>query len=236
MVIISLNQEEVVSLLMACHAKEENHRNMWYLDTSCSNHMCREKSVFSDKGNVSIRTKANYVQIIYNVFFVPYLKTNLLSIIILELLGMLRMPIFRPKEKKIDDKGEKCIFLGVNNQSKAYKLYNPITKKIVISHDVVFDEGKLWSWSDNTIQQQIPAYFDGKDYEKRQQPMGNVHQPIFSQIVPTNVSSPSAAVADVEEEQRPQHVRKRLAWMMDYKWNNLLLGFLFLQRNMCKKF
>ena len=37
------------------------------------------------------------------------------------------------KRKKLDDKGEKCIFLGVSDQSKAYKLYNPNTKKILIS-------------------------------------------------------------------------------------------------------
>lgn len=42
------------------------------------------------------------------------------------------------KRKKLDDKGENCIFLGVSEQSKAYKLFNPITKKIVISRDVIF--------------------------------------------------------------------------------------------------
>lgn len=52
------------------------------------------------------------------------------------------------KRIKLDDKGEKCIFLGVSNQSKAYKLYNPITKKIVISRDVIFDEDAIWSWKD----------------------------------------------------------------------------------------
>ena len=36
-----------------------------------------------------------------------------------------------PDQKRIelDDKGEKCILLGVIDQSKAYKLYNPNTKK-----------------------------------------------------------------------------------------------------------
>ena len=42
------------------------------------------------------------------------------------------------KISKLDNKGEKCIFLGVSDHSKAYKLYNPITKKIVISCDVIF--------------------------------------------------------------------------------------------------
>ena len=48
------------------------------------------------------------------------------------------------KRTKLDDKGEKCVFLGVSDQSKAYKLYNPCTKKIIISLDVVFDEENFW--------------------------------------------------------------------------------------------
>ena len=40
-------------------------------------------------------------------------------------------------------KEKKCIFLGVSDQSKAYKLYNLITKKIVINHNVVFVEGRF---------------------------------------------------------------------------------------------
>ena len=31
------------------------------------------------------------------------------------------------KRKKLDDKGEKCVFLGMGECSKAYKLYNPLT-------------------------------------------------------------------------------------------------------------
>ena len=54
--------------------------------------------------------------------------------------------ILDKKRSKLDDKGEKCIFLGVSDQSKAYKLYNPTTKKIIISHDVFLmkkDFGKI---------------------------------------------------------------------------------------------
>lgn len=36
-------------------------------------------------------------------------------------------------KKKLDNKGEKCIFVGYNDDSKAYKLYNPITKKVKIN-------------------------------------------------------------------------------------------------------
>nr|KYP46330.1 Retrovirus-related Pol polyprotein from transposon TNT 1-94 [Cajanus cajan] len=35
--------------------------------------------------------------------------------------------------KKLDDKGEKCIFIGYNTNSKAYKLYNPVDNKSAIA-------------------------------------------------------------------------------------------------------
>ena len=38
----------------------------------------------------------------------------------------------------LDDKSEKCIFIGYSEQSKAYKLYKIFTKKSIISRDVVF--------------------------------------------------------------------------------------------------
>ncbi|CAL2271298.1 unnamed protein product [Prunus armeniaca] len=41
--------------------------------------------------------------------------------------------ILDEKRKKLDDKNEKCIFLGVSEASKAYRLHNLVTTKIVIS-------------------------------------------------------------------------------------------------------
>jgi transposase InsO family protein len=51
-----------------------------------------------------------------------------------------------PKRIKLDAKGEKCVLLGVSDESKAYRLYNPLTKRICISIDVVFDENSSWDW------------------------------------------------------------------------------------------
>ena len=48
------------------------------------------------------------------------------------------------KRIKLDDKSMKCTLLGVSEESKAYRLYNPVSKKIVISRDVVFEEDKAW--------------------------------------------------------------------------------------------
>ena len=48
--------------------------------------------------------------------------------------------------KKLDEKGEKCIFISYSTNSKAYKHYNPKTKKVIISRDVMFDEEGMWAW------------------------------------------------------------------------------------------
>lgn len=59
--------------------------------------------------------------------------------------------------KKLDDKGQKCIFLGSSDKSKAYRLFNPITKKIFVSRDVIFNEEAISNWSDNNSFQHIPV-------------------------------------------------------------------------------
>jgi hypothetical protein len=51
--------------------------------------------------------------------------------------------------KKLDDKSEKCIFTGYSETSKSYKLYNPITKKLILSRDVKFLENQFWNDSEN---------------------------------------------------------------------------------------
>ena len=49
--------------------------------------------------------------------------------------------------KKLNNKGEKCIFVGYCEEYKAYKLFNPSTKKAVISRDVQFIEEEAWDGS-----------------------------------------------------------------------------------------
>ena len=69
------------------------------------------------------------------------------------------------KRKKLDDNGEKCVFLGVSVASKAYKLFNPLTKKIVTSRNVIFDEESTWNWNG---QQPTQVIFDNDAEEERQ--------------------------------------------------------------------
>ena len=53
------------------------------------------------------------------------------------------------RRTKLDDKNEKCIFIGYGDRRMGYKLYNPIAKKVIISRDVIFEEDKSWQWNDD---------------------------------------------------------------------------------------
>ncbi|KAG6385388.1 hypothetical protein SASPL_154223 [Salvia splendens] len=50
------------------------------------------------------------------------------------------------RRRKLDEKSVKCIFIGYSSQSKAYKLYIPLSGKVIISRDVVFHEDAGWDW------------------------------------------------------------------------------------------
>jgi hypothetical protein len=51
-----------------------------------------------------------------------------------------------PKRTKLEDKSKKYVFIGYSEKSKAYKLYDPIEKKLVISRDVELNEEARWDW------------------------------------------------------------------------------------------
>ena len=88
------------------------------------------------------------------------------------------------KRNKFDDKSEKCIFVGYSERSKAYKLYNPKTKKVVISRDVRIDENSNFEdTKDKAIELDIPSTIE-KDSEEE--------NPSYSPRTPSNFSSESS--------------------------------------------
>lgn len=77
---------------MVCQEIEETISNLWHLNTCCTNHMCRNKSMFSQlddsyrstiklkddlrvtlmgKRNIRIQAKNNQLHIIISVFYIP---------------------------------------------------------------------------------------------------------------------------------------------------------------------
>ncbi|GKB48853.1 retrovirus-related pol polyprotein from transposon TNT 1-94 [Tanacetum coccineum] len=112
------------------------------------------------------------------------------------------------KRKKLDDKGEKCILLGVSDCSKAFKLYNPNTKKIIISRDVIFDEDNVWQWDKPHTQQQVPTDLDG----------GSSHHHDEYFVQPQVVESTAIEESAIPiRDTRSSRVRRRPAWMNDFE-------------------
>ena len=74
------------------------------------------------------------------------------------------------KRSKLDDKSEKYIFIGYDANSKGYKLYNPDTRKTVISRNVVFDEEREWDWQTNSKDYTFFPYVEEDDVEQPVQP------------------------------------------------------------------
>ena len=130
--------------------------------------------------------------------------------------------ILYEKRSKLDNKGQKYIFLGVSNHSKAHKLYNPITKKIVISRDVIFYEESTWSWSSSTVGQKNLIDFDGENEGERQQslqqtPAVCVLENPSNGTSATDETSPTEARFDTAAGSHPQRVRMRPIWIEDYE-------------------
>ncbi|MCI05982.1 retrovirus-related pol polyprotein from transposon tnt 1-94, partial [Trifolium medium] len=58
--------------------------------------------------------------------------------------------------KKLDSRSKSCVLLGVSEESKAYKLYDPIDNRIIISRDAIFEESKGWDWNkDGKVDAQV---------------------------------------------------------------------------------
>ncbi|GMJ12505.1 hypothetical protein HRI_004919700 [Hibiscus trionum] len=116
------------------------------------------------------------------------------------------------KRTKLDDKAEKCVFLGISNESKAYKLYNHITKKVIISRDVIFDEHTFCPWGEKENNQQlkrIPADFgDNIKVPAAEQPTTEANQQ-------NEATGQSTTEADQQNE-GGKRIRRRPTWMKDY--------------------
>lgn len=65
------------------------------------------------------------------------------------------------------------VFLSVSKESKAYRLFNPLTQKIIISRDVVFDEDNNWDWS-ITSNKSVLVDLDTKDKSNTEEEVQSV--------------------------------------------------------------
>ncbi|KAK2994415.1 hypothetical protein RJ640_009642 [Escallonia rubra] len=75
------------------------------------------------------------------------------------------------QRNKLDDKSEKFIFIGYSQESKGYKLYNPVDKKMKVSRDVTLDEKSSWDWTDRDKEQYVFYPIDTDRKEEEEEPI-----------------------------------------------------------------
>ncbi|KAG7588970.1 Zinc finger CCHC-type [Arabidopsis suecica] len=62
--------------------------------------------------------------------------------------------------RKLDDRSQTLVHLGIEPGSKAYRLYNPTTRRVVVSRDVMFNEQNGWTWKGvNEVSEKAPGMF-----------------------------------------------------------------------------
>jgi hypothetical protein len=91
--------------------------------------------------------------------------------------------VMKPDLKKLDDRSKPMVMVGYEPGRKAYRLYNPATKRVLVSRDVVFDKGRGWNWdgSDAT---------DGEDVEFT---VEYSHEATLARFIPISPSPASPA-------------------------------------------
>ncbi|RDX64800.1 hypothetical protein CR513_56595, partial [Mucuna pruriens] len=101
------------------------------------------------------------------------------------------------KRTMLDDRSIRCIFLGVSEESEAYRLYDTISERIILSRDVVFEEDNSWNWETNAITGANGAKTDEYNNEEQEE----------------NGSSNGNSTSLSEE---PCDRRTQPTWMRDY--------------------
>lgn len=53
----------------------------------------------------------------------------------------------KPHLKKLDDRSVKMVLLGYEPGAKAYRVFDPVARRVHVTRDIVFDEAAQWDWS-----------------------------------------------------------------------------------------
>lgn len=102
------------------------------------------------------------------------------------------------RRKKLEDKSKKLVFIGYDEKTKGYRLYDPVEKKIIVSRDVEVNEASNWDWRKE------------KEYEDEEVPTDlAIPMPIISPPKPTDPPYRSTSDDEEEEEEGPSQRRYR---------------------------
>ena len=90
---------------------------------------------------------------------------------------------------KLDAKSEKCVFVGYSLEQKGYRCYNPSTRELKVSRDVVFDELSSWYIESKTLQ--VEEFEDSQVPQRHEKPQESI------ELSGPSISSPSTSTKAV---------------------------------------
>lgn len=95
-------------------------------------------------------------------------KGNRIEYSTLHVVGCPVYVMYNSQERtKLDPKSRKCIFLGYVDGVKGYLLWDPTSRKVIVSRDVIFAENELQREQENdtTSKDITTVHIDGKSIE-----------------------------------------------------------------------
>lgn len=72
------------------------------------------------------------------------------------------VPLPNEVRQKLDAKSVKSVFVGYATCEKGYMIFDPCTKKLMLSRDVVFDETMSWNWKESSKNSATMTYIQNQ--------------------------------------------------------------------------
>lgn len=122
--------------------------------------------------------------------------------------------------RKIDDRSRILVHLGTEPGSKACRLLNPSSQKIVVSRDVMFDETKAWKWNEKTSDaEQRPGMFTLSMSEFGNNGVRNDPEEGFNnedEVTTEEVKEKDNDITETTQVRKSTRISKKPSYLKDY--------------------
>lgn len=59
------------------------------------------------------------------------------------------------RRTKVEDKSVSCVLFRISDESKGYKIFDQVAKRIIVSCSVIFEEDHIWDLNENSEREQL---------------------------------------------------------------------------------
>jgi hypothetical protein len=85
---------------------------------------------------------------------------------------------------KLEDRNTMIVFIRYESGSKAWRFYNPVTRRVHVSHDAIFEEDCAWDWSEEDVGDDEPFKMEYVVAGGVQPSTGNMARPRSPPVLP----------------------------------------------------